>query len=921
MAVDFTFDGVNTLTATFPSTVGQEYELFIHDVGISTPDDQIAAGTTQTLTVSDVESAHAGRHFGAWVFDWDTSRVLAGAILTEGDTAEFAQPGPISPSLTISALSYDGAGTVTVTVTDPYGYHWALSAFDYAGSPFGSTTWVGSGAAQTKTFTFTPFGGQDVVFLLEVTSNLEDPRAFLFGFADDASTTVTQGTYTWNGGVTAPTNDSCTNAIALTGLSGSFSGNNTGWAGTWPTGADPLFNYLGFGGGAPEWRKWTNPTALRLSFQAAIAPGSIGSLNAALVKGTCGSQTVDDTTCLTEFGVAASNSGGTTLDLVVDPGETVFLEIDSYTSDASEPPTAAPGDRGSFSVTWEALTVTFSDSFDGTNPTLVSDITGGALAAAEAEAVAGVANYEAHDVITAKGRIYVAWRLQWDKDLGLGGTEPHDELWVTDYLADGTDVQRRMLFDGGAILSGGGSPGATDDTRVQLFTDTSIVGAAWVRPVLVANPGRSCPNSTPSSPSTTNTDWALTHEVMIATDAASWAMIGLSGSNVITQPSVDFNGWQGFRICASTDEPGVAYLAVSYGYREVTKSEVEVDCNILHSNRFACYISAVDDLTDSFERYQINLTSGIPTTLSTDQTSIPLGSTSGTGVFPFDVTYAGTAPSAFDLANDGSGGPVIAGVMDTTVEAIGSVTVTDSLVNCHNGSHVRSFDTTITSVTRTFGANVDFQEFDTGTAIASHAYTDFRGAAGTATIAGPTSVYPYETAQAVRLFKEFSDPFTATTDRLIKTYWVGTGIQSELLNVVHADLSGTVDYIDAGNAASTVQTVIPEDFSTSDTGPTHEPFWDGIRDVWQMATASDTFARSMWRYDRLCSQVWGDPAAARDFDETTATQKGAWINLEFYYANTIGEGRKIGTIVHDDCLCAVGAAPVSGDGVIGMFEY
>jgi hypothetical protein len=230
-------------------------------------------------------------------------------------------------------------------------------------------------------------------------------------------------------------NTSCAAANILVGVSGTNAADNSIWSGTYSAATDPLQQWFSSStmGQRPYWWKWTNTfskaVVLKVLVTSYSASDTRSGVAAMLSVDPCGSQ--DLLTQLTgsycgfaaEFQpVVASPTGcQNTLDIVVMPGQTAYLEVDAdvYTTvgDATQ--------YGTFVFEWAALTFSGQDGF---NPPLdqpgvvVNDIS------------ADTPDYNAEDFVELNGRLYGAFSF-------YGGSSGSYLVKLVSMALDGTDVQ------------------------------------------------------------------------------------------------------------------------------------------------------------------------------------------------------------------------------------------------------------------------------------------------------------------------------------------------------------------------------------------------------------------------------------------------------------------------------------------------
>jgi hypothetical protein len=152
---------------------------------------------------------------------------------------------------------------------------------------------------------------------------------------------------------TLPLNTSCSTAFLLPyALGDSPDFDNRAETG-WDT-ADPLFAELNFGGGAPLWFRWKNayPDELNVTFSIIdpAAGEAINEINFALYTGSCDALTM-------VYSNSEYSPPGTLTTLVVPAGDTVYIEIDGYSGDTSNPPMLPFGERGRFALHVRPFTV------------------------------------------------------------------------------------------------------------------------------------------------------------------------------------------------------------------------------------------------------------------------------------------------------------------------------------------------------------------------------------------------------------------------------------------------------------------------------------------------------------------------------------------------------------------------------------
>lgn len=354
----------------------------------------------------------AGNGFTSDWFQIQTNEVNWGGVYAEVDAGPSLVPWyDRSPTVGSGTIPLDAIFHIKFQVVFNSGTSWDIIT-SINGTVVDTYTWDTGTDGSTDSFNYLQVGGifPDVVSgEIYFVSNIvvKDSSGTTF-FSDDFTDVTIGGSLgVWNSTVgtsrlsivdapstplppAPPVNDSCANAQTLLGCGGTVIADNTLWAGVWPIGNDPLFNAIGHGGGAPLLYKWTNNEGQRLLFRVTVKspPDHPVDYNFGMNIGTdCSSLVFYSDTSIVDIGLGPgcifdnNLEGGTydnyetadffgpefttSFDIIVDPGHTVYFEIDSYTGISTEPPVADSSHRGKFQFDWAALTYTTDDKMEG----------------------------------------------------------------------------------------------------------------------------------------------------------------------------------------------------------------------------------------------------------------------------------------------------------------------------------------------------------------------------------------------------------------------------------------------------------------------------------------------------------------------------------------------------------------------------
>lgn len=603
-----------------------------------------------------------------------------------------------------------------------------------------------------------------------------------------------------------PDNNSCDNAYELVDCGGTIEATNEGWAGTWPTGADPLFIANGVGGGAPLWFKWTNTRTRPMLFSLTISEPDTNAVNYNIgigISADCAGVVFDEDKAelygqmAKEFGntgeIAVDFNFGPSFpslfDIVVDPGHTVWIELDSYSGDASEPPDAS-ANLGNFFFEWAALEYTSFDTTQGADQALVSDVT-----TLFDDIISGADSFISPlETIIVNGHLYLLWTAD---STGL-------DIYVGDCELDGSSFTAQKVFDD--VVDNGALNGIP-----RLMTDGTdvFVGWAWGDSIGIANPDYTDSCAAHSGEVESGycfecIEGAIQNRFSIFKfdGGGSWSQLysyGEAGSDSFIPTIIDIftdAGDSEFSAlaCASDAQPGKIWIHAVYRVNKIDQT--------LHFNEYPLGNSPpgslwctndniyVVEYVDTFEfdvatatstliNRDENILGNLQTWDHDDPTIDPLF-----GDWQFyddgDLITDSTTPrdsilyGGWDIKND-DGFPIIAYCAALTVTPDGWVT--------------------------TFDNNIIFKRLDTATTLGTWAYDDF-------SLGFDSSSTQY--CLGINLTDKFVDPDDSVTKRGIATGWVGPTYWTDK---IISDGTTAPEYIVPGNSDSSriyLATLIPD---------------------------------------------------------------------------------------------------------------
>lgn len=738
------------------------------------------------------------------------------------------------------------------------------------------------------------------------------------------------------GPVATPGGDDCASAAALTGVSGTILDDNSTWAGTWPAGADPLFNTSGTstrGGGAPKWWKWTNTTGRRVDFQVKQTDGI--ATNGGIAIGVCGSLNMEDDNLIPGADYNGEQSdwhltiGSEILDLIVNPGETVYIEIDSYYSSAGTEPPDPTGHTGSFTFEWGAHTVTFYDTMQSHAGFGAHSNTGlgGTYRYPESEILAtdvfdltdasdGPAIGTILDGLSLNGRYYFVSSINTDGSFGV-----RQVLWVGSCLADGTDLRTSKVssYDDGrwekrnhdnAVL-------ITDFERfAQLCTDGTTVWLAYAWQDTRLSPEDTAFTYTKWCPGYGLTEFDIyrdqdtveqwTIELVDVTDASAPTSFWTLVSNAT--PPAGHNSYQygplwggpghglqavgiyrmQFRACASSNDPGAVWVAASYGGYTVSiadRSNEWPSCGLGDFGPDKLY--AVETSTDVHAYFDVwrvvsgdiqnmrheETTRNVEYLAAYDRTVNPL--------FGNPATYADgewrtftPSPIPFDtvgtqslwIFNDREGGvPIIA---RQSLDKWGQGDSGDV-----DGQGVYTYFDTLR-----------FEDAVTGTEIQTLDWSQ-------ATPESPYSGSGPNTILDLYISSVFFDPLTNLNKRWLSMYWSSGSPAARI-----AKITSTVDELPTA--------VLDGSLGSIEEGQSIGIYPDSIRNVWAVNFSSAD------NFDHLCNDFWFTAAGFRGTTNYYRfyRQAGYWSPEEVPFIVLFCDDNKVRrfNVIRDFWICVIG---------------
>lgn len=837
------------------------------------------AGTTYQIQIGTYDGTATGNVYLNWTAPIAGSDSFAGRVALSGGR------GRVGPT-TIDTFTVEGGEQAGVNITGGTGglhktlwYSWTCPADDtytfdtdvIVGTQVGSTLAVWTGSTLGSLTEVASNDGNSNFDAASVTFAGAAGTVYLIQVGTFSGTATGDQYLNWAGtGYTPPaaSNDSCANAADLgAGFSGTVNADNTLWAGTWPTGSDPTFNHFGFGGGAPLWWKWSNtmgyPILFRVTLQDSASGSPITATNFALMVGTCGSLTIDDTTRLSLNGVSYSDADptlGFIEDLVVPAGATVYLEIDSYTNDASEPPTAASADRGSFMFDWEALPVSLKDSMAGTDTELVADVTSGA---------AGAFTVLASAVFGTK--VYMAW-VTAGTDL-MVGTCNLDGTGLTAHLATAAtsdDYDHKFVYDGNLVYFG--------FARIEPMVSPSGYTAEYLLfkvdgtgAVALVNHFQNDGDPTNATPATSSPGGYLYYYTLLAADPSRpdelWLMWSYnrhvetsgsvdcveSGGSVVSYPIVAGDGY--------SDEFWIAKIVPSLA---ATRTSLSEWVPYIHSESSGATQSA-------FNGSYTCLHPGV----------------GGLGYDNFDITAPTSATAvSWGKAADldlGSGYPLL----------VGAAPISFGL----NG--------------RVWDNNITVMRVDTWTSVGTFTHDTLAGAVeankhlkwGNDNSGGVDGGHAANgSLQSVKVHPPFSDAEAGATRQFLTMWWRDVSTSSDEIILV---------LLPPGLAAATQSPALP--YLSSRVTLLDDVVLavkkDGVRDIYSLGQDN-----VIDQFDRVCALAWRRDVSSANSTSITKTYNGdqnSWDGDSLYLMLSDKSVYRW-TIQHDTDICSVGAVVGSG---------
>lgn len=611
------------------------------------------------------------------------------------------------------------------------------------------------------------------------------------------------------GGPVAPTNTDCASAEELTGCTGFVIADNRAWAGIWPAGSDPLFNALGHGGGAPLWWKWTNTSSRPMLFRVTVVdpPDHAVDYNLGIaVADDCGSIVFDDALASTYLGLGRElgnvsdefvgddfdPSIPSSFDIVVDPGHTVWVEVDSSTGDASEPPDASAA-LGKFKLEWSALGFTDYDTTEGADNVLPTDAS--TLLIDPVSPTAG--QIVPFATLTLGDRRFMLWKANEDDG---------DSIFGGDCALDGSDLHTQRVWDAALGL------GSLADGNVpQLLTDGTdvLIGFAWTQPMTSANPGYtdSCGAHAPVFLCTECDDASVRNRYSLFrwVDDGTWEEL-VGSVTMGVDPALITFGFDlstvaghtdvpryAVRACASPAVPGKVHIHACYRITEIDQT--------LHHNDYPITETPPGSLWCTDERtyvteYAETIEIGIPAGGSPLATNTGVANNANTlGNFQTwnhddetidpafaqwqffddgDLLTADTTPrdsidhGGFDIRND-DGYPVVAYCPCLTVTPSGWV--------------------------KTLGNDVIFVRPDTGAVLGTWSYDD---------VAAGYESDSDQTCTELRMSARFANPFSGVDERGLATKWTGGAAARSWTDRIKSDGSVAPGWIVDGDPNSSL---------------------------------------------------------------------------------------------------------------------
>lgn len=706
-----------------------------------------------------------------------------------------------------------------------------------------------------------------------------------------------------------PGNDACANAYELVGTSGHVEATNIGWAGSWPAGADPLFNKYGHGGGAPLWFKYVNAGATPVQLLVVPTPGAVSPvvfIQEGLAVGTCGTLDVD---AGDGFFVRSRNhvdpglsTGSKQIDVIIPAGETAYLELDSYTGDGSEPPDASAAEGG-FAFDWTIAPVSTQDCMTDQLALADTRATQQSMnqmySACIAPATGGIGGdgTQPMDSILVGDKVYVAYQLDWFETMdpypSCAGHTPHRSMRVASVNTDGTGYTEAVVFDTPArgyghgatkgVTAGsegnltGGSGGSTNSGSMVLAYDGHDVLVA-ILTVTGAFSGQ------------------LNYYVDIyREDGGAWTNIATVVTEDMNFDELRFDCFESFRIAASPTGPRKLWVGLIYAY---------VD------NNTGLY-------TDRFTRYEIDTSTGATTTLYDD-----FDDAGGTATAIEQVSAVGTAHWWIE-ADEGY--PIL-------------------LWQKHSGFEPEFPDDSTPAFNGRFGWDgfLTAERFDTKAAISTIHRSAFSiptadGFDGTGTPAvsddmplghgaNEQAFQEIRTGDTLKMFGRFFCDETGQYERFISLrgwadfYDSDGNLEADVRSIARfkSDLTGPLHQIDAltFNRVPSINANSGFSFSQRNPWAVTTPLYDGERNVW---TAGDSLAHGavMMQYDRRCAHVWLDSLHSSGGWDGDLWQRGGWdADLYFYLLGVDMQIWKLGPILRD-CINCIPIVPL----ISGLFAH
>lgn len=755
-------------------------------------------------------------------------------------------------------------------------------------------------------------------------------RNSLLTFAAVAGTTylIQVGTYlgavgtvilNWNQDVViAPSNTDCASAELLVGCSGTVMADNRGWAGVWPTGADPLFNANGEGGGAPLWYRWRNPTGHPLLFRITVEspPANPVDYNLGIaVAADCGSVTFDDSLASTYFQLAQERgniegtfvaddfdpSSPTSYDLVVDPGHSAYLEVDSWTGDTAEPPTADSSHRGQFKFDWAALEYTKRDTTQGAVDTLPADASELLVTGLDGGAASVIAPYA---TLLLDGRIFLLW----------ASNDTHGiSIWGGDCLPDGSDLHSQKIWDNGTSTL----PDPTTGDVPRLFSDGTdvFIGFPWYDTDGPQNPGYTGDCATdPHQPvflcDECTTGSNLWRYSIYQWDAGTWDPLYSIGdlaagsesfvphiTDVGHTPYTDF----AVRVAASDAMPGKIWVHAAYTVTQLDESLHFNDYPITETPPGALYCTRdrvyVVEYLDTFE---IDVASAAATLIARDQHELA-------EIEHWDHDDP-TVDPAFGTWQFFDNGPWVTSPDGNFASAI----YTQFDVRCDDGFPLVVYSARLTrdSTDATYANEIVFARLDTGTVLGTWTYDDVALGFESNTTLVVSSLYMGE---------RFAHPDTAALERGVASLWVDPAAvltARSWTNRIKSDGSTAPDGVIAGDFTSSGTNKL---YPTLFPDPGRDGQWWGITGPAPGTGGAFASEKNTFHLYELCDPAWTatyNPQSGPDAlgSDTPISQRCAFDTTGeyFYFINSLKQVRRA-KVLRDYFICEEGSPCVIAD--------